>query len=81
MMSLRQRLLMFLLLPLIPLSAFLIGMIYWAIGSATTESYDRVLEGSALAIADRVVLEGGSLVVDLPYAALQMPMARDRYAM
>lgn len=72
MMSLRQRLLMFLLLPLIPLSAFLIGMIYWAIGSATTESYDRVLEGSALAIADRVVLEGGSLVVDLPYAALQM---------
>ena len=72
MMSLRQRLLMFLLLPLIPLSAFLIGMIYWAIGSATRESYDRVLEGSALAIADRVVLEGGSLVVDLPYAALQM---------
>ncbi|MDA9175603.1 sensor histidine kinase N-terminal domain-containing protein [Alphaproteobacteria bacterium] len=72
MMSLRQRLLMFLLLPLIPLSAFLIGMIYWAIRSATTESYDRVLEGSALAIADRVVLENGSLVVDLPYAALQM---------
>ncbi len=58
MMSLRQRLLMFLLLPLIPLSAFLIGMIYWAIRSATTESYDRVLEGSAFAIADRVVLEG-----------------------
>ena len=36
MMSLRQRLLMFLLLPLIPLSAFLIGMIYWA----TSESSD-----------------------------------------
>jgi len=72
MMSLRQRLLMFLLLPLIPLSAFLIGMIYWAIRSATTDSYDRVLEGSALAIADRVVLENGQLVVDLPYAALQM---------
>ena len=72
MMSLRSRLLLFLLMPLLPLSAVLIGLIYWAIQSATTDSYDRVLEGSALAIADRVVLEGGSLVVDLPYAALQM---------
>ena len=72
MMSLRSRLLLFLLAPLVPLSAVLIGLIYWSIQSATTESYDRVLEGSALAIADRVVLEGGSLVVDLPYAALQM---------
>lgn len=72
MMSLRQRLLLFLLMPLLPLAAFLIVMIYWAIRSATTDSYDRVLEGSALAIADRVVLENGSLVVDLPYAALQM---------
>jgi len=71
-MSLRRRLLMFLLLPLIPLSAVLIMLIYWAIRSATTESYDRVLEGSALAIADRVVLESSTLVVDLPYAALQM---------
>ena len=72
MMSLRQRLLLFLLVPLLPLSIFLIGMIYWAIHSATTDSYDRVLEGSAIAISDRVVLENGSLVVDLPYAALQM---------
>ena len=71
-MSLRRRLLLFLLLPLIPLSAVLIMLIYWAIRSATTESYDRVLEGSALAIADRVVLESSTLVVDLPYAALQM---------
>ena len=63
-MSLRRRLLLFLLLPLIPLSAVLIMLIYWAIRSATTESYDRVLEGSALAIADRVVLESSTLVVD-----------------
>ncbi len=71
-MSLRRRLLLFLLLPLIPFSAVLILLIYWAIRSATTESYDRILEGSALAIADRVVLESSTLVVDLPYAALQM---------
>ncbi|OLP60469.1 histidine kinase [Xaviernesmea oryzae] len=51
-----------------------------AVKTATTVS-DRVLAGSALAIADRVVVaEDGTLDVDVPYVALEMltSAAQDR---
>ncbi|MFB2552851.1 sensor histidine kinase [Ensifer soli] len=51
-----------------------------AVGTANTVS-DRVLAGSALAIAERVVVaEDGSLEVDIPYVALEMltSAAQDR---
>lgn len=79
--SLRRRLLGWLLI-----STFVIGVI------ALTDTYreavttanvvsDRVLAGSALAIAERVVVaEDGSLEVDIPYVALEMltSAAQDR---
>jgi two-component system sensor histidine kinase TctE len=79
--SLRRRLLAWLLLPLI-----LIGLLAladtWREAVATANAVsDRVLAGSALAIAERVVVaEDGTLEVDIPYVALEMltSAAQDR---
>ena len=71
--SLRGRLLLWLLLPLM-----LIGLIalfdgYRAARTSADEVSDRVLAGSALAIAERVfVNDDGVLEADIPYVALQM---------
>jgi len=71
--SLRGRLLLWLLIPLM-----LIGLIalydgYRAARTTADEVSDRVLAGSALAIAERVfVNDEGLLEVDIPYVALQM---------
>ncbi|MEP0942975.1 MAG: sensor histidine kinase [Rhizobiaceae bacterium] len=71
--SLRGRLLLWLLLPLM-----LIGLIalfdgYRAARISADEVSDRVLAGSALAIAERVfVNDEGILEADIPYVALQM---------
>lgn len=71
--SLRGRLLLWLLVPLM-----LIGLIalydgYRAARTTADEVSDRVLTGSALAIAERVfVNDEGLLEVDIPYVALQM---------
>ncbi|PLP59507.1 sensor histidine kinase [Mesorhizobium loti] len=79
--SLRRRLLFWLLVPLIAIG--LIALLdTWreAIGTANAAS-DRVLAGSALAIAERVVVsEEGTLEVDIPYVALEMltSAAQDR---
>lgn len=79
--SLRRRLLLWLLV-----STAVIGIIalvdtyYEAVKTANTVS-DRVLAGSALAIAERVVVtENGMLEVDIPYVALEMltSAAQDR---
>ncbi|SIR27503.1 two-component system, OmpR family, sensor histidine kinase TctE [Rhizobium sp. RU20A] len=79
--SLRRRLLGWLLI-----ATAIIGMVAlvdtWqeAVNTANTVS-DRVLAGSALAIAERVVVaEDGSLEVDIPYVALEMltSAAQDR---
>jgi two-component system sensor histidine kinase TctE len=57
---------------------FLIGMIglYVAVRShadaASNTSYDRLLQGSALSIAETITIEGDEIRVDLPYAALDM---------
>ena len=79
--SLRRRLLGWLLI-----STAIIGCVAltdtWreAVNTANVVS-DRVLSGSALAIAERVVVaEDGSLEVDIPYVALEMltSAAQDR---
>jgi two-component system, OmpR family, sensor histidine kinase TctE len=60
------------------LAAALIGVVAlvdtWAEAVRTAQGLsDRVLEGSALAIAERVTVdEGGGLEVDIPFAALEM---------
>ncbi|WP_350333631.1 sensor histidine kinase [Coralliovum pocilloporae] len=79
--SLRRRLLVFLL---VPLSAIGVLAIYGAYQSAidtANEVFDRVLSGSALAIAERVfVNDDAALDVDIPYVALEMltSSAQDR---
>lgn len=79
--SLRRRLLAWLLLPLIAIGLLaLFDSWREAVQTASTVS-DRVLAGSALAIAERVVVaEDGSLEVDIPYVALEMltSAAQDR---
>ncbi len=71
--SLRRRLLLGL-----TLAATLIGVVAlvdtWREAVRTAQGLsDRVLEGSALAIAERVTVdEGGGLEVDIPFAALEM---------
>lgn len=79
--SLRRRLLLWLLLPLLAIGALALGDTWReAVSTANTVS-DRVLAGSALAIAERVVVsEAGALEVDVPYVALEMltSAAQDR---
>lgn len=79
--SLRRRLLVLLLAPLLLVAALaLLDTYREAVGTANAVS-DRVLAGSALAIAERVVVaEDGSLEVDIPYVALEMltSSAQDR---
>lgn len=79
--SLRGRLLFWLLLAAAIIAALaLLDTYREAVQTANTVS-DRVLAGSALAIAERVVVaEDGSLEVDIPYVALEMltSAAQDR---
>lgn len=79
--SLRRRLLAWLLVPLLLIGvAALVDTYDEAVDTATSVS-DRVLAGSALAIAERVVVgENGALEVDIPYVALEMltSAAQDR---
>ena len=71
--SLRQRLLIWLLAPL-----FIIGLValfdaYKSARITADNISDRVLAGSALAIAERIfVNDEGKLEVDIPYVALEM---------
>ncbi|HEV2896918.1 MAG TPA: sensor histidine kinase [Pseudaminobacter sp.] len=79
--SLRRRLLAWLLVPLVAIGLIaLLDTYREAVRTADAVS-DRVLAGSALAIAERVVVaEDGSLEVDIPYVALEMltSAAQDR---
>ena len=79
--SLRRRLLAWLLISTAIIGAVALTDTYReAIKTANIVS-DRVLSGSALAIAERVVVsEDGSLEVDIPYVALEMltSAAQDR---
>lgn len=71
--SVRGRLLVSLLLPLLAIGVIALFNSYREASAIATSVSDRVLAGSALSIAERVVVtEEGGLDVDIPYAALEM---------
>ncbi|WP_421783330.1 sensor histidine kinase [Kiloniella litopenaei] len=78
--SLRRRLLLWLLGVLAIISVLMLFEVRSSASKAANEAYDRVLLGSALAIAERVVVVGEQLEVDVPYVALEMltSAAQDR---
>ena len=79
--SLRRRLLLWLLVPLVALGLIALADTYNEAVETANAVSDRVLAGSALAIAERVVVaEDGALEVDIPYVALEMltSAAQDR---
>lgn len=79
--SLRRRLLAWLLLPLMLIGFLALVDTYREALITANSVSDRVLAGSALAIAERVVVsESGTLEVDIPYVALEMltSAAQDR---
>jgi two-component system sensor histidine kinase TctE len=71
--SLRRNLIVWLFAPLLLLSTGLLWESYFEARLQADRAFDRTLTGSALAIADRVVLApDGELEVDVPYVALEM---------
>ncbi|MFD1744349.1 sensor histidine kinase [Rhizobium helianthi] len=79
--SIRGRLLAWLLAGTAVLGAIALADTWREAQQTADEVSDRVLAGSALAIAERVVVaEDGSLAVDIPYVALEMltSAAQDR---
>lgn len=79
--SLRRRLLVGLMAALAAIAALALLDTWREAGQTSDAVSDRVLAGSALAIAERVVVsETGSLEVDIPYVALEMltSSAQDR---
>lgn len=79
--SLRRRLLVWLMIALLAIAALAV-IDTWREAQETANSLsDRVLAGSVLAIAERVIVtEDGALEVDVPYVALEMltSAAQDR---
>ena len=79
--SLRRRLLGWLLISTAIIGCIALADTYREANNTANIVSDRVLSGSALAIAERVVVsEDGSLEVDIPYVALEMltSAAQDR---
>jgi two-component system sensor histidine kinase TctE len=79
--SLRRRLLAWLLVSTAAIGAIAMADTWDEAIDTANEVSDRVLAGSALAIAERVIVsENGSLEVDIPYVALEMltSAAQDR---
>lgn len=79
--SLRRRLLIFLLVPLCAIGVIALLDAYGTARETANQVFDRVLSGSALAIAERVVVnDNDELDVDIPYVALEMltSSAQDR---
>jgi two-component system sensor histidine kinase TctE len=79
--SLRRRLLGWLLAATAGLGLLALADTWREAAETATELSDRVLAGSALAIAERVAVgSGGELLVDIPYSALEMltSTAQDR---
>lgn len=72
-LSLRLQLLAWLLVPLLAINVLAIAETWQSARSNADEILDRVLAGSVLAVAERVVIsETGELEVDIPYVALEM---------
>ncbi|MBO6771066.1 MULTISPECIES: sensor histidine kinase [unclassified Thalassospira] len=70
--SLRRRLVIWLLIPLLVISSLMLLEVRSNAVRSTNQAFDRALLSSALAIADRVVMIGGKIEVDVPYVALEM---------
>jgi len=68
--SLRTQLLRWLLIPLIVLMAINAVSVYRNALDAADMAYDRSLLASTRALAERVSISGGKVVVDVPYVAL-----------
>ncbi|MEM7775021.1 MAG: sensor histidine kinase [Pseudomonadota bacterium] len=80
-LSLRARLALTLVAPLLVLGTWFLAQAYETARTTSNNVYDRVLFGSALAISERIVVgRGNTLEVDLPYVALEMltSVAQDR---
>ncbi|MCC9622868.1 sensor histidine kinase N-terminal domain-containing protein [Thalassospira sp. MA62] len=70
--SLRRRLVIWLLIPLLAISSLMLLEVRSNAVNSINQAFDRALLSSALAISDRVVLIGGKIEVDVPYVALEM---------
>ena len=71
-LSVRTTVIFWLCVPLVLAAALLLFDNYRNALHSANSAYDNALYASALAIADRVVLNGEELEVDLPYIALEM---------
>nr|WP_174873135.1 sensor histidine kinase N-terminal domain-containing protein [Vogesella oryzae] len=78
--SLRRELVQWVVLPLLPLAAATAWLAQDNARDAANAAFDRTLQASARSIAERITLQDGELVVDLPVAALEMfdPHFQDR---
>jgi two-component system sensor histidine kinase TctE len=79
--SLRRRLVAWLLVALLAVAGIAVADSWREASETATSVSDRVLAGSILAIAERVIVtEDGALEVDVPYVALEMltSAAQDR---
>ena len=79
--SLRRRLVLGLLVALLAIAALAVADSWREAQQTAARVSDRVLAGSILAIAERVIVtEDGTLEVDVPYVALEMltSSAQDR---
>lgn len=79
--SLRRRLLVWLMVALVAVAALAVADTWREAQDTANSLSDRVLAGSVLAIAERVIVtEDGALEVDVPYVALEMltSAAQDR---
>lgn len=70
--SLSQRLLVWLLLPIMALTAVLAVATYFAVLKFTNIAYDRALEDSALTLAAQIHSDSDQIIIDLPPAARKM---------
>lgn len=72
MTSLRRQLTFWLLAPMLALWAINAWVTYQTAFEAANRVHDRTLLGSALAIAERITVVDDTVIVDLPYSALEM---------
>jgi two-component system sensor histidine kinase TctE len=79
-LSLRRQLVQWVVIPLIPLAAATAWLAQDNAREAANAAFDRTLQASARSIAERIVVQDGELVVDIPVAALEMfdPHFQDR---
>ena len=70
--SLRGQLLALLVVPLLALLVVNSVLTYRVAINTANEAYDRLLLASVKAIADRVTIAKGEIVVDIPYVALEL---------